>query len=77
MAVLANDSAETPRCDQQRAGVAQRLAFSPCTLRAPGQAGVIGSHCSASLGLKAGLLLSKVSSIIKCISLRCRAGMMS
>jgi hypothetical protein len=45
MAALANDTAVTPRCDQQRAGVAQRLAFSPCTLRAPGQAGWGDRQC--------------------------------
>jgi len=48
MAVLANDTAKTPRCDQQRAGVAQRLAFSPCTLRAPGQTGWGECQCPAA-----------------------------
>jgi len=46
--VLANDPAKTPRCDQQRAGVAQRLAFSPCALRAPGQAGWGDRQCPAA-----------------------------
>jgi hypothetical protein len=36
-----NDSVVTPRCDQQRAGVAQRLALSPCALRAPAQMPIV------------------------------------
>jgi len=39
MAVLANDTADSPRCRQCRARGAQRLAFSPCTVQVLGQAG--------------------------------------
>jgi len=39
MAVLANDTAVSPRCRQCRARGAQRLAFSPCAVQALGQAG--------------------------------------
>ena len=39
MVELANDIAVKPRCDQQRARVAQRLAFSPGAPPEPGQSG--------------------------------------
>ena len=78
MAGLANDTTDTPRRRMHRARGAQRLASALARCASRGRrGGVIASHCRATLRLKAGVLLSKVSVTNKCMSLRRRAGMMN